>query len=284
VKDVIILFINMLLIFIICYSFFYKKKEGFGLNDIDNMFVDVKNITKVVGDIPNEINNIDNKLTQQVNSMGNQIEKQTEEMGNQIEKQVNNMGNQIEKQTEEMGNQIKKQNEEMGNQIKKQTEEMGKEIEKKTLTILTTKLGSIFIQIGDIFNKGIVEPILAVFNGIGNIFVQIFNILKEIGNKIISLPNCIFTYAIKETINTFNYLYNNLLPTFLKNIFSFIYRYTLKYVFEFIGYITGYNTSVQKCYGFNVSSQVDNINSSLNNIQSSFKTEFGHLDFSKIEI
>jgi hypothetical protein len=240
VKDIIILFISILIIFIICYSFFFKTKEGFGLNDIDNMFSDVKNITKVVGTIPNEINNIENKLNQQVNNMGNQI--------------------------------------------KKQTEEMGKEIEKNTLNILTKKLGSIFIQIGDIFNKGIIEPILAVFNGIGNIFVQIFNILKEVGNKIVSLPNCIFTYAIKETINTFNYLYNKILPKFLKNIISFIYRYTFRYVFEFIGYITGYNTSVQKCYGFNVSSQVDNINSSLNKIQTSFKTEFGHLDFSKIEI
>jgi F0F1-type ATP synthase membrane subunit b/b' len=262
VKDVIILFINMLLIFIICYSFLYNNKEGFGLNDIDNIVGDVKNITKVVSNIPNEINNIDNKLNQQ----------------------VNNMGNKIKNQTEEMGNKIKNQTEEMGNKIKKQTEEMGKEIQKNTLNILTKKLGSIFIQIGDIFNKGIIEPILAVFNGIGNIFVQIFNILKEVGNKIVSLPNCIFTYAIKEVLNTFNYLYNKLIPTFLKNILSFIYRYTFRYVFEFIGYITGYNTSVQKCYGFNVSSQVDNINSSLSKIQSSFKTEFGHLDFSKIEI
>ena len=143
VKDVIILFINMLLIFIICYSFLYNNKEGFGLNDIDNIVGDVKNITKVVSNIPNEINNIDNKLNQQVNNMGNKIKNQTEEMGNKI---------------------------------KKQTEEMGKEIQKNTLNILTKKLGSIFIQIGDIFNKGIIEPILAVFNGIGNIFVQIFNI------------------------------------------------------------------------------------------------------------
>jgi hypothetical protein len=240
VKDAIILFISMLLIFIICYSFFFKKKEGFGLKDIDNMFGDVKNITKVVGNIPNEINNIDNKLTQQVNNMGNEI--------------------------------------------KKQTEEMGKEIEKNTINILTKKLGSIFIQIGDIFNKGIIEPILALFNGIGNIFLQIFNILKEVGNKIVSLPNCIFTYAIKETINTFNYLYNKIIPKFLRNIISFIYRYTFRYLFEFIGYITGYDNSVQKCYGFNVSSQVDNINSSLNKIQSSFKTDFGNLDFSQISI
>lgn len=230
-KDLIILFISILIFSIILYSICFKReeKEGFSLNDIDNMFDDVKNITKVVGDVPDQINNIDKKLTQQVT-------------------------------------------------------DMGKEIEKNTINILTNKLGSIFIQIGDIFNKGIVDPILAVFNGIGNIFVQIFNILKEIGNKIVSLPNCIFTYAIKETLNTFDYLYNKIIPKFLRNILSFIYKYTFRYVFEFIGYITGYNDSVQKCYGFNVSSEVDNINSSLNNIETSFKNDFGRLDFSQIKI
>jgi hypothetical protein len=191
------------------------------------MFNDVKNITKVVGEVPEQINNIDKKLTQQVNNMG-------------------------------------------------------KEIEKNTINILTNKLKSIFIQIGDIFNKGLINPMLALFNGIGNIFVQIFNILNEIANKIVSLPNCIFTYAIKETINIFDYLYNQI-PKILRNIFSFIYKYTFRYLFEFIGYITGYTSSVKKCYGFNISTQVDNINSSLNNIESSFKNDFGNLDFSQIK-
>lgn len=240
IKKTLILFTSIFLIFIILNSLFNKKKEGFSINDIDNMFDDVNNITKVVGEVPEQINNIDNKLTQQVNNMGDQIVKKTEEMG--------------------------------------------KEIEKNTINILTVKLKSIFVQIGDIFNNGIINPILALFNGIGNIFVQIFNILKEIANKIVSLPNCIFTYAIKETINTFEYLYNKILPKFLRNILSFIYQYTFRYIFDFIGYITGYDESVQKCYGFNVSSEVDNINSSLNNIETSFKNDFGNLDFSQINI
>jgi hypothetical protein len=239
-KDTVILFISLLIFLIILYNIFFNNKEGFALKDIDNMFDDVKNVTKVVNDIPDEINNIDKKLTQQVNNMGNEI-------------------------------------------IKK-TEEMGKEIEKNTINFLTKKLGAIFIQIGDIFNKGIVEPILAVFKGIGNIFLQVFNILKEIGNKIVSLPNCIFTYAIKETLNTLDYFYNRIIPKFLRNILSFIYRYTFRYVFEFIGYITGYNDSVQKCYGFDVSSEINKMNSSLNNIGETFKNDFGRLDFSKIKI
>lgn len=229
-KNTILLLISIIIIFIIIYNiFFNKEKEGFSLNDIDDMFDDVKKVTKTVDDIPKEIKNIDKKLSKQVS-------------------------------------------------------DMGKEIEKNTINMLTNKLGSVFKQIGDIINAGLIQPILALFNGIGNIFVQIFNILKEITNKIISLPNCIFTYAIKETIDTFNYLYRKIIPKFLRNIFSFIYKYTFRYLFDFIGYITGYTASVQKCYSFNVSSEIDKINSSLNNIESSFKNDFGHLDFSKIKI
>jgi len=252
-KDSFIIVLNILLIFLIISSLFnkHKKKEGFNVNDIDNMFNDIKDVTKVIDKIPNEINNIDDKLTNKINNIGGEIKKSTETMGNEI---------------------------------LKKTEAMGNEIEKKTVNILTDKLKSIFTQIGDMFNEGLINPIMALFNGIGNIFVQIFNILKEISNKIVSLPNCILTYAIKETLNTINYIYSRIIPKFLRNIIKVIYNYTFKYVFDFLGYITGYTESVSKCYGFDVSSEVDNINSSLNNINTSFKSNFGKLDFSKIKV
>lgn len=240
-KQTIILITLLTYIFsMIVYKNKQKRVENFSIKDIEKVGDDIKDVTKLVKDIPNEIKNIDKKLTQQVNNAGNEIVKKTEQMG--------------------------------------------KEIEKKTITILTDKLTSIFTQIGDIFNKALVEPLLTLFVGIGNIFQQIFNILQEIGNKIVSLPNCIMTYAIKETFNTFDYIYNKITPKFLKNIISFIYRYTLRYLFDFIGYITGYDESVRKCYGFNVSSEVEKINSNLNKINTSFKNNFGRLDFSKIKV
>ena len=249
-KHVIFIILSVLLIFIV-YKLFFKRNEGFSVKDIDNMFDDIKDVTNTIDDIPKEINNIDKKLTQQVNNIGDKLEKKTEEMGNQI--------------------------------IKK-TEQMGKEIEKKTINILTEKLKSIFTQLGDIFNKGLINPLLNLFVGIGNIFVQIFGILKQIGNKIVTLPGCIFTYAIKETIDTFEFLYNRIMPNFLKNIISFVYKYTLGYIFGFIGYITGYDDSIKKCYGFNVSTNVDKINSNMTDIYSSFKKDFGRLNFSEIKV
>lgn len=239
-KPKIILILSILLFFIIYYIFYSKINEGFSVNDIDNMFDDIKVVTKTVKDIPNEINNIDKKFTQQVNNVSSQLEKKTEEMG--------------------------------------------KEIEKKIVNSITVKLKSIFTQLGDIFNKGLIKPLLDLFVGIGNIFIQIFGILKQIGNKIGSLPNCIITYAMKETIDTFNVIYKKIMPNFLKNIISFVYQYTLKYIFEFIGNITGYNDNVEKCYGFNVSENVDKIQSNLSDISSSFKKDFGRLNFSEIKI
>jgi hypothetical protein len=247
----IILFTIMFMIFIIFHNIFLKKKEYFSINDIDNMFDDVNKITRVVNNVPEQINKINDKLGQQVNKMGQQIEQKTEKMVKQIEEK---------------------------------TKDMGEKIQENTINILTNKLKNIFIEIGNVLNTGIIKPILAVFTGIGNIFIQIFNILKEIGNKIVSLPNCIFTYAIKSTIDTLNALYDRIFPKFLKNIFSSIYYYTFKYVFDFIGYITGYDDNVKRCYGFNVSSELGKINSNFDKIKSSFEKDFGRLDFSKIQI
>jgi len=50
---------------------------------------------------------------------------------------------------------------------------MGKQIEQKTMNTVTQKFESVFIQFGDIFNKGIIEPILTLFKGIG-IFLNRF--------------------------------------------------------------------------------------------------------------
>jgi predicted PurR-regulated permease PerM len=239
-KYIIILILSISLFFIVWYNLFSKTSEGFNVNDIDKMFGDIKDVTKTIKDIPNELNNIDKKFTQQVTKVGSQLEKKTEEMG--------------------------------------------KEIEKKIVSGITGKLKSIFTQLGDIFNKGLIKPILNLFVGIGNIFMQIFDIFKQIGNKIASLPNCIITYIIKGSIDTTESIYNKIMPKFLKNIFSFVYKYTFRYLFDFIGNITGYSDNVDRCYNFNVSKNVDKINSNLSDINSSFKQDFGKLNFSEIKI
>jgi hypothetical protein len=92
------------------------------------------------------------------------------------------------------------------------------------------------------------------------------------------------TYAIAETINSFEYIYRSIIPGFLRNIFSGIYKYTFRYLFDFIGRVTGYDKSYDRCYGFNVSTEINKITSNVNNIGSSFKKSFGNIDFSKIKV
>jgi hypothetical protein len=87
---------------------------------------------------------------------------------------------------------------------------------------------------------------------------------------------------IKETLDTIDSIYKRIIPNFLKNIISPVYNYTLRYIFDFIGNITGYNDSVDQCYSFNISTNIDKINSNLTDINSSFTNNFGKLDFSQI--
>lgn len=168
--------------------------------------------------------------------------------------------------------------------IPKKMEKMGKEIQKNTLDVVTNKLKSIFTQLGDMFMEGLIIPLGNMFIGIGNVFVQIFSIIQKIGYKITSLPGCIIVFSIQSTIDTIFVIYRTITPKFIREPFSFIYNYTFRYIFEFIGWLTGYTAAVNNCYSFNVSREVDKMNSNFNDIQSSFKKNFGKLDFSKIRV
>jgi len=256
-KDMLINVLILVFIFLLTSLIInnYNKREGFSLNNVNKVFNQIDDVVDLTEKLPKQIDSIDNKLTGKVT-----------EMSNKINDNVKNMGKEIEKNTVE------------------KMEQIGKQIEKNTIDIFTNKLKSIFTQLGDMFNKGLIKPILNLFIGIGNIFVQIFGILQEIGNKITQLPNCIFTYAIKSTIDSVNYLYNKIIPKVIRTPLSYLYKYTLGIIIEFIANITGYNENVQKCYGFNINTQIDKINSNLNDIDNSFKNNFGDINFSKIKI
>lgn len=254
-NDIILYVVSLVMLFIILSNIFEKKQEGFGLNDVNKVFDQIDDVTKLAEKLPKQINSIDDKLTGKVNELGNKVNDNMQKIGKEIEK------NTVDK-----------------------LEKMGKEIEKNTVDIFTNKLKSIFTQLGDIFNKGLVDPIITLFKGIGNIFVQIFGILEEIGNKIVQLPNCIFTYAIKSFIDTIYAIYSRIIPKAIRNPILTIYSYTLGIIVNFIAEITGYNDSVRKCYGFNVNSEINKINSNLNNINKTFKSDFGNINFSKIKI
>lgn len=241
----IVFFIVVFILYII--NSFKAKQEGFNMSDVDKVVNKIDNVVNMAGEIPKKIENIssslENKLKDGMNSAKNEIE-------GKMVTQINNLGD---------------------------------EIKKNTLDLITEKFTSIFKQLETIFDEGLIKPFASLFEGIGNIFLQIFNILKMIGNKIASLPSCSIVYGIKTTIDIMYSIYAGIMPSFLRSFFDTLYDYTFGILFSFIGYITGYTDAVKRCYGFNVNDEIDKMNENAKEIQRAFVKGW-KLDFTKIKI
>jgi len=181
-------------------------------------------------------------------------------------------------------NSIGKQVGKIPQQIDKKMESLGKQIEKNTVNFFQKKMKSIFTQLGDIFKKGLIDPIFSLIVGIGSIFIFIFEILKLIVDKIISLPNCILIYVFGSIGSFSNMIYKSIMPKFIKDIISKIYSYTIKFIVDWIGDSTGYTNKSKKCYAFDVKGEISNMNDKFKKIDSNFKNNFGRLDFGSIKI
>jgi hypothetical protein len=169
-------------------------------------------------------------------------------------------------------------------QIDSKMESLGKKIEKNTVLFFKKKMASIFTQLGAVFKKGLIDPIFSLIIGIGSIFVFLFEVLKLIVDKIISLPNCILFYVFGSIGGVSNTIYKMVLPKFLRSILHTLYVYTFKIIFDWIGHITGYTNQSKKCYAFNVKDEISNMTKKFKKIDKDFKNDFGRLDFSKIKI
>jgi len=247
-KNYVIYFICFLMLLLLLIQIkFDNKKEGFSTRDIDKIFNQTNNIMRIAERIPN-----------QITSVSNEIKKAPKEIINEVETSVTNKINKVE-------------------------EVFTKKINKLE-DLFTNKIMSVLDQIGEIFMDGIVNPILAVFIGIKTIFIEIFNILKKVTDKIISLPSCMFTYLFKTIIDTIYGIYASIIPRFIRSPISTIYSYTLAYPVNFISYHSGYDSNVRRCYGFNVDKEVGNMNEKLNDINDAFNNDFGRLNFNKIKI
>lgn len=151
-------------------------------------------------------------------------------------------------------------------------------------TLITTKIKSFFTKFGDILNNGIVKPILALFEGIGNIILAIFDILKQIANKIISLPGCIIIYMVTSFFDTLYSIFAFICPTFIRVPIDYIYKNIIQPPINYIFSLVGLSSAIDKCYSFNVQEDIDKMNEELSNINTSFTKDFGHLDFNSITI
>ena len=182
-----------------------------------------------------------------------------------------------------IANSIPKKIDDLNKTIDTKFTDFEKKVEDKTTGIITEKFKSVFEQLGAIFNDGLIKPLIVLFNGIGNMFIQIFNILGLIVNKIISLPSCLVTYLVVESLNVMYNIYKSIVPNWLENIISTLYKYTIKIIVEFFKRILGIDSSIQRCYGFNINKEMESINEEFKKINDSFKNDFGKLNFNSIK-
>jgi len=248
-KNYIIYFISTFMIIILFYQLFWidDNKEGFSTKDIDKIFNQTNNIMNIAKKIPNQVDNVSKEIKNAPKQIIKEVETTVTKKINKVEQVFTKKINNLEQ-------------------------------------LFTKKIKSVLTQIGDIFMKGIINPIIAVFIGIQTIFIQIFNILKKIVDKIISLPSCMFTYLFKTMVDAIYAIYASIIPKFIRSPISTIYKYTLRYPVDFISYHSGYDASVKKCYGFNVDDEIGKMNNKLNDIDKAFKKDFGKLNFNKIKI
>lgn len=242
-----LLILFLLVIYILISSYQTKnKKYKEGLAVIDDIKDAVKQVSKI-GDIAE-------KIPKEISSIKNEISDST----NVVKKSVT--------------------------QIDDKLDDFLKEVKKTTVDIVTEKITSVLKQIGDIFQTALINPIVVLFTGIGNIFVGIFGILREIGNKIVSLPGCMITYLFTGIFDIFYSIYKAIMPQVIRNIISKIYNATLKYVVDWILGFIGYTDSARKCYKFDINGDINTIENSAKKIGDTFTSDFGRLDFSKIKI
>ena len=298
------LIILLIILFILSlFSYFTKQttKEGFDVGDINKVVGKIDNVVKVAGEIPSKITGLSSQITSGINNATNQIQKnvvgkftelettlqnQASSATDQIQKNVvgkfTELENTLEKKVSSMTDKVQDVIGEAKDSVNQVKNELN-QLDNKITNLVTVKIGSFFKQLGDIFEDGFVKPFKTLFESLGVIFIQLFNILKKIGYKISSLPSCIIPFAIQSCINTFNAIYSAIMPNFLEKPLRLLYKYTLGIIVKFISYITGYDKYYNKCFGFNVEDEIDKMNKEAGDVRRAFIKSWG-LNFSKIKI
>lgn len=296
-----ILFIIILLLLLLTIIHIYKKNvkrreiEGLAvIDDIKDAFSQLSKIKDLAEKIPSAVSSIKDDIEDSANVVKDSV--------NQIDNKLVDFSRKIKEETiDVVGEEVKKIDDkiiDLSQTIKRETidvieKEVKKlddkildfveKIKKYTIDLVTEKIYNLLKQIGNIFNDGLVNPIVVLFKGIGNIFVGIFGILKEIVNKIISLPNCILPYMMFGIGSSIKSIYQAIIPEFIRNAIYTAHSYSLKYVTDKLYYFFGFD-SYSSCYSFGVNSEIDKIENSAKKIGDAFSQDFGRLDFSKINI
>ena len=237
-----------------------------------------ENISNKFVEFGNEIQNIDDRITK----FGDFFEEQQ----NMIVNEVKGLAKEVEETAKKSINEVKGVAEDaqkgvsrLDDLIKSEIKRVEQEVNKNVVGRFEN-FGQSFVKI---MSDSIVKPFQKLFLGLGNVFNQFFGILKEIGNKIVSLPGCVLFYIVDTTYATITSICNAILPSFITNIFGSIYDYIFHPIIHWFLNLFGYYDSQKKCYGFDVNKQVDKITDEFNEIGASFEDSFGKFNLKSLK-
>tara|TARA_Y100000389_G_scaffold194699_1_gene225067 strand:- start:3945 stop:4715 length:771 start_codon:yes stop_codon:yes gene_type:complete len=254
-KAILIIIFLLIIIYYTLHCYKYKNIESFDIKDIGKIGDTVNDFGRTIDSLPKQIDS-------KVQSIGKEIEKNTLREINDIVDKVNEIPKEVDKKVQKVATDIKDEVEEF----------------------FSKKIKSVFTQLGNVFKKGLIDPIFNVFIGIGSIFELIFKILLTLIDKIILLPNCILPYFIGSIEDIFKQIYNSIVPNTIKYIIYNIYSYTIKVFVDMFDNSIGYTKKKKKCYDFDIKKEVSKMNDSFKKIDQGFKKDFGRLDFGSIKI
>jgi len=198
------------------------------------------------------------------------------DVADDIPKEINNIKNDVTNSANKV--------QQVGNTITNEIDDKLSNFLKQVENLVVNKIKGFFTQKGDMLNDGLVNPIIVLFEGIGYIFLALFDILKEIANKIISLPSCIIIYIFGTIIDTLYAIYTYICPNFIRKYINYIYKIIIQPPIDFILKITGFSSTINKCYSFNVNSDINKMQNQFSKINTTFKNDFGKLNFASIKL
>jgi hypothetical protein len=216
-----------------------------------------------------------------VKKISKKVEKGAKKAGKKVEKGAKKAGKSVEKGLKQADPaKAIKELEKVIKKIQNDLKKIPKQIDDKILS----KFTKFFTQLGSILNKGIVKPLETLFIGIGNIFVFLFQILKMIGDKIVSLPGCILYYIFDSILAG---IFGTLRTIFQVLRLKVINRWIINPIENGINNVLdwiGYTDASRRCYAFNVNKEVDKMNNGFQKIDKEFKSNFGKLNFNEIKL
>jgi len=270
-----ILFLMVIFILWIAYKKISKPekvKEGFK-NELNQVFGELRNVGREINQIPGKIKNVGNDVKNVSNSVGKSVTRVVDDTKN-ISKEIENKVNSAVKKIEKEGNRIT-------NLIDDKFMWFIGEVEKSVKDIVNNKILGFFNELGRALERGLVDPIVVLFTGIGQVFVLLVDILMMIISKITSLPDCVPYYGWGAGSG----MAKKFMPGWLNSIVGFFVSLgqwivnLLKPLLVLIGIdVDGWRKAIKKkCYDFPAKRKTEEMENVMKKAGDHFIKNFGRI-------